>query len=582
VTVTQARTHMLKTVPRARLRPRSSKLLLVLPGVLLFAVFFAWPLLEITLRSLNESGEVSYSSPTLSLANYREIIEDSALRGVVTHTFVIAFWSTVITVLLAFPTAYLMSRLSRRVALVLLTLVLIPFWVSILVRLFAYTQVLSHSGIVNSLAGELGLGPYEMLFSTRATIFGMVAYLLPYMILMLYSGMSGLDTSLITAAKTLGSTGAQAFRHIYFPLIRPTLLAATLLVFVLGLGFFLTPALLGGAKDTTIAMYIQQQVDTLQWGTASATGVVLLIITVVGYALALRLGGFGMLSGGGGATGKGSVEREPLRLSPGTVALWTITVVVLVILLVPLLIIVPSSFDTSSTLGWPPKGFTTEWYSTVTSDPLWTQALKKSLIVGLVTAVLSTLIGLSLARVFQGLRSQAGRLTFQALAVAPLIAPVILLAVGIFSVQIRLDLLDTNIGLVLAHAVLAIPLAFVVLTAALANTDPALEAAAWTMGASRTRAFWTVTVPAIAPSLVGALLLTFLTSWDEVVIALFQSGIQKTLPVTIFSFLKSGVEPSVAAIAVLLVAVVAVGVIVTAIIGRRREKKLTRPDALTA
>lgn len=549
-------------LPRERLASvRAGRIAMVLPVVLILLVFFAWPLLDIVLRSLDPQGEVSYTSPALDFSNYTDIVEDPALRTVVYRTFLVSLWATAITFLIGFPTAYLMSRLSRRTALVLMTAILLPFWVSILARLLAFVQILGREGIVNDVSATLGLGgPHSLLFNTPSTIIGMTAYLLPYMILILYAGMSGVDGTLVTAAKTLGASGRQAFLRVYLPLIRSTIAAAVLLVFVIGLGFFLTPAILGGPRDTTIPIYIQSEVNIFQWGSACATGVVLLVVTLIGYAAAVRVGGVHVLTGADsrGAGGKGTSAQEPLKLSPTTVALWLVAGIALLVLLVPLIVIIPSSFDTAQSLDWPPRGFTTAWYQEVLSDPEWTDAIAKSALVGVGTALLSTAMGLAAARYFVGLRSRLGLSLLQTAVYAPLVVPVIVLAIGIYDVQGRVGLLGTDIGLVLGHTVIAFPLAFAILSVAMSNLDSSLETAAWTLGASRRRAFWRVVVPNIAPSIVGALLLTFVTSWDEVAIALFQTGFEKTLPVVIFSYLKSGIQPTVTAVATLLIVLVVV------------------------
>jgi putative spermidine/putrescine transport system permease protein len=209
----------------------------------------------------------------------------------------------------------------------------------------------------------------------------------------------------------------------------------------------------------------------------------------------------------------------------------------------------------------------------VLENPIWTDSIAKSAWVASGTAVLSTLAGLALARVFVGLRSHTTRSVLQSLIYAPLVVPVILLAIGIYDVEARLQLLGTTHGLILAHAVIAFPLAFAVLSNALSNVDPAIEPAAWTLGASRRRAFWSTVMPNIVPGLIGALLITFVTSWDEAVIALFQTGLDKTLPVTIFSFLKPGVTPAVAAVATMLVGLVVLCVLASVVIGSRRARR---------
>jgi putative spermidine/putrescine transport system permease protein len=157
------------------------------------------------------------------------------------------------------------------------------------------------------------------------------------------------------------------------------------------------------------------------------------------------------------------------------------------------------------------------------------------------------------------MRSTAGKALVSGLAFAPLITPAILLAIGEYDVQLRLGLTGTIGGLILAHTVVAAPLAFAIIVAAMGGSDRGIEAAAWTLGASRTRAFWTIVVRGIVPSIAGAFVIAFVTSWDEVVLALFlQTGPTKTLPVTIYKYLESGIVPTVPAVASLLVTAVIV------------------------
>jgi putative spermidine/putrescine transport system permease protein len=444
-------------------------------------------------------------------------------------------------------------------------LIMIPFWVSILVRLFAFTAILGRRGVVNSILGTFGLGPYELLFNSPAVVVGMVAYLLPYMILILHAGMSGLDPSLMTVARTMGASGRQAFFRIYLPQIRGTIVGAVMLVFVLGLGFFLTPAILGGPQDLTIPVFIQQEIGVYRWGRASAAGIVLLVLSLVGYLIAMRLGGTSILAPGGRGS-RGTVAREPLPRSIPTVVAWIVTVLVLVLLLVPLLITIPAAFGTTSQIAFPPQGFTFDWFGQVFAQRSWTDSIAKSLRVGIVTAIVSTAIGLILARISSGLQSRALRSVVQAVAFAPLIIPVILLAIG------------TDLGLVIAHAILCVPFSFIVIGNALSHLDGSLEEAAWSMGIGRIRTFWTIVIPGIVPGLVGSAVIAFMTSWDETVVALFQAGLNKTLPVTFYSLLRSGVTPAVAAVSVLLIALVVIGgAIFLVVSGRRASSQRQEP-----
>ena len=544
---------------------------LLLPAIVIFALSLLWPLGNIVLRSLHEKGRATLGDG-LYWGHYAAIAEDELLRQVVLHSVMLAVVATAITMLLAFPAAYVISRLSRQLSALMMVVILMPFWVSIIVRLFAFTTILGQQGLINSAAGALGLGPFPLLYNTFATIVGMVAYLLPYLILILLSAMMSIDSSLMTAARTMGASERRVFRDIYFPQVRPAVLSGALLIFVLSLGFFLTPAILGGPRDLTIPIFIQQQVQTFQWGKASAMGVVLLAVSALGYLLALRIGGKGILTPAQHGS-RGTAAAEPLRLTPVIALCWVALAVVLVILILPLLVVIPTAVNEGVIIRFPPVGFSWKWFEEVLTSPQWLGSFFKSVRVGLLTAIVSMLAGLALARVGTRLGSNFWRIAIQVAAISPLIVPVILLAIGVFDVQNRIDLLGTDLGLVLAHAVLCLPLTFLVLANALAFIDPALEHAAWTMGAGRARAFWTIVAPSLLPAVVGSLVISFVTSWDETVLALFQTELEKTLPVTIYSFLKSGITPAVSAVA----ALVTVPVLLGSVILGARALRRTRP-----
>lgn len=549
--------------------------LTVFPAVALLLIFFVWPLVDVGLRSLSAEGTVSYTHPSLYFGHYTEAFRDRFLLLIEWRTIKIGLWATAVTTLLAFPTAYFISRLGTRMRALVLMLILIPFWVSIVVRLFALTVLMSNDGAVNQVSRALGFGTLPLLHNTPGTIIGMVNYLLPYMILVLYAGMANLDLSLLTAARTLGASGFQVFSRVYVPLIRPAFFTGVLLVFIISLSFFLTPAVLGGAHDRTVAVYIQQQIDLYEWGSASALGIILLGATLVGYAFLVRLTGTAHIGGSLAASNKGDSAHEPFRLGAVSLVSGLVTLVSLIVLIAPVVLVFPMSVGETGDVLFPPHGFTLHWYGDALSDTTWTAPVIKSLVVASCTAILATGLGLGLARGVRKIRSNTLRAICFAAVFAPIITPVILLAIGEYDVQIKLGLDGSRFGLVCAHTVIALPLAFAILVTALGNLDPALEPAAWTLGASRARAFWTVTIPAIRLSLVGAAAVAFVASWDEVVIALFQTGLAKTLPVTIFAYLQSGVVPTVPAVAAMLIAFVLVGFgawwLVSSQLGARRH-----------
>lgn len=549
---------------------RLSGPLLVAPALVIFTLSLLWPLATIVLRSLHEKGRAALEGG-LYFGHYLAILQDDLLRQVALHSFFLAFVATALTVLLAFPAAYLISRMSRAMSSLMMVVILLPFWVSIIVRLFAFTTILGTQGIINSTLGLVGMGPLPLLYNTFATVVGMVAYLLPYMVLILLSAMMSVDTSLLTAARTMGATERQTFRDIYFPQVRPALLGGSVLVFVLGLGFFLTPAILGGPGDLTIPIFIQQQVQSFQWGKAAAMGVVLLLISMLGYLIALKIGGKGILAPVQQGS-RGAAAREPLRRTPVTWICAIVLVADLILLILPLFVVIPTAFSETTMIRFPPVGFSLKWFAEVFGSAVWIDSFLKSLRVGLMTGVVATLFGLALARAGTKARSNAMRLAIQVIAIAPLIVPVVLLGIGVFDVQGRLGLLGTDLGLVIAHAVLCLPLTFLVLANGLSAIDSSIEQAAWTMGAGPFRTFFTVIVPNLLPALIGAMVISFVTSWDEAVLSMFQTGLDKTLPVTIYSFLKSGITPAVSAVATIVSVPVILGSLVAGVIAFRRSK----------
>jgi ABC-type spermidine/putrescine transport system permease subunit I len=192
---------------------------------------------------------------------------------------------TFTSLILAYPIAYLLVKLeSKKWKRAILGMVLIPFWISLLVRTFAWTILLQDEGLINKMLLSMHLidKPIPLLFNTTGVVIGMTHILLPYMIISLYSILEGIDQRLIQAAQGLGARPMKAFWQIFFPLSLPGVLSGSLLVFVLGLGYFLTPALLGGPQNMMISMLIQENISTtLNWNMASAIALVLLIVTLL-------------------------------------------------------------------------------------------------------------------------------------------------------------------------------------------------------------------------------------------------------------------------------------------------------------
>ena len=218
--------------------------------------------------------------------------DSAAFSRILLRTFEISAVVTIFCLLLGYPLAYWLSTLSPRQANILMILVLVPFWTSILVRSAAWIVLLQSNGLVNRSLLELGFisEPLPLLFNRLGVIIAMVHILLPFMILPLYSVMKSVPPTYLRAAVSLGSSPLAAFFRVYVPQTFPGIGAGGLLVFILSIGYYVTPALLGGADDQMLSYYIAQYTNvTVNWGMACALGAVLLSATLVLYAVYRRV-----------------------------------------------------------------------------------------------------------------------------------------------------------------------------------------------------------------------------------------------------------------------------------------------------
>ena len=252
--------------------------LMLLPAVLVLAVLFAYPLLGIVNRSVYKAG--------YTLDMYRQIFRVPVYLQVILATFKVSALVTMVCLALGYPLAYVLATRRPRTAQLLMIIVVLPFFTSIIVRTYAWMVLLGRNGIVNQYLMALGFTdkPLLLLYNQGGVVIGMSYVLLPYMVLTVYSVMRGIDPRLVRAAHSLGASRLQAFRRVFLPLSLPGIAGGTLLVFILSLGFFITPALMGGPGDMMIAMLIEREVEiTLNWSFASAMAVILLALTLVGF-----------------------------------------------------------------------------------------------------------------------------------------------------------------------------------------------------------------------------------------------------------------------------------------------------------
>ena len=229
---------------------------------------------------------------SFSIENYERMLTSKSYIRLFITTFKISFLTTLICALLGYPLTYFMSQLSRKWAGICMIGVLIPFWTSLLVRTYAWLVLLQRKGLINNIAIDLGFisEPIKFVHNTSGTLIGMAHIMLPFLILPLYANMRAIDKDCLKAAANLGATPTRAFWTVFFPLSIPGLLAGLLIVFVICLGFYVTPAVLGGGKVIMAAMKISSNIELyFSWGAASALGVVLLVVTMLILYIASKL-----------------------------------------------------------------------------------------------------------------------------------------------------------------------------------------------------------------------------------------------------------------------------------------------------
>ena len=229
---------------------------------------------------------------SFSFENYTRMLDSKAYIRIFFTTFKISFLTTLICAIIGYPLAYFMSQLPKKWAGICMIGVLIPFWTSLLVRTYAWLVLLQKKGLLNNILIDLEIitEPIKFVHNTSGTLIGMAHIMLPFLILPLYANMRSIDKDCVRAAASLGATPSRAFWTVFFPLSIPGLVAGLLIVFVLCLGFYVTPAVLGGGRVIMAAMKISSNIELyFSWGAASALGVVLLVVTMVILFIASKL-----------------------------------------------------------------------------------------------------------------------------------------------------------------------------------------------------------------------------------------------------------------------------------------------------
>jgi len=257
----------------------------------------------------------------------------------------------------------------------------------------------------------------------------------------------------------------------------------------------------------------------------------------------------------------------------------TICVAIFLFLIIPILIIIPLSFNaqpyftfTPEMLSFDPEGYSTKWYETFFNDPNWQKAVKNSIIIAIFSTIISTFLG-TLAALGLSQKEFPFKTTIMGILISPMVVPLIISASGMFFFYARVNLLGTHLGVILAHAALATPFVVITVTATLTGFDHSLTRAAANLGASPTITFFKITVPLITPGVISGALFAFITSFDEVIVILFVGSVsQRTIPWAMFSGIREEISPTILAVATLLICFSIVLLILVELLRRRNER----------
>jgi putative spermidine/putrescine transport system permease protein len=270
--------------------------MLIVPAFGLLAVVFVAPLIWFFINTLSEEGSI-----TALLAHAFGVLSSRAVVTALVTTNWISLLVTAFALIAGYPIAYYLANHSGRGFALVLFCIIVPYFTSVIVRTYSWMVLLGRNGIVNNALSSLGLidAPLALLYNKLGIVIGMAYVLLPYMILTVYAAMRSIDRSLITAAHGLGASRLYAFRRVYLPLSMHGAISGSLIVFILAIGFFITPALMGGPSDVMIAMLIERAVEiTLDWPSAAIMSLILLVVTLALYAVYYRVTDVRRMMGG--------------------------------------------------------------------------------------------------------------------------------------------------------------------------------------------------------------------------------------------------------------------------------------------
>ncbi|QCS44860.1 ABC transporter permease subunit [Natrinema versiforme] len=591
---------------RAGLRSNAKWYVLSYPLAWLVAIFLV-PLGMLVVFSFWVNVPGGQYEIGFTLENYVRFLTSRLYLGQLWLTVEISLVTAAISLLLGYPMAYYLARMERPwLRSVLLITIISSLWITYVIRAYAWQVILASRGILSSIGVTIGLLAEHQSFYPGywGLITGMVYVFLPFMILTLYSSIRNIDGELLEASKNLGAGPAKTFRRVTLPLSKNGIASGTALVFILALGAYVMPRLLGSSAQRTLPVLIEQQImseSNYPFGAAMSIGLIAVVLAFLWVLVrftnvtAASLGGSDEIV----ADDEDDGEEDPsnsesagiaARLWRGSTAaaasigltralgriasagnslvttvdsktresiLWVAfrlyVAAVVAFIAAPLGIIVAVSFTPEQFLTFPPGGFSLQWYVEFFTDPSWLIALINSLSIAASAALLSTTIGGTLAFALDRFDYRWSAL-IGTLGVLPILVPPVIIGVAFLVFFLQIGVAGSQLSIIVAHGIFYAPFPFILISQGLGEIDRTYEEAAMNLGAGSVRTIRTITYPLLRANVISGALFAFILSLNEYIIAwLLSLFLVDTIPIQIFNQLRYSYPPTIAAASVVFI-----------------------------
>jgi putrescine transport system permease protein len=483
----------------------------------------------------------------LDLENYSTLLTDSFYFRSYLLSLETAVIATVLTLVIAYPMAYGLTRAPQKWRNPLLALVVLPFWISFLIRVYAWMSILKPNGFLDMLGQAVGfdVGALALLNTKSAVIIGIVYSYLPFMILPLFTVLDKLDDTLLEASRDLGASTWRTFRSITLPLSLPGIYAGSLLAFIPMVGEFVIPDLLGGNDTALIGKTLWTEFFNNQdWPLASAIAIGMLLLLLLPIAALQKAQRHADVrqSGSGSTAGRSFTGFHRAAVAAG-----------LSFIYLPILLVIIFSFNDSRLVTvW--AGFSLKWYGILFQNTQLLQSALLSFKLAFLSATAAAVLGVLAALTIVRVREFRGKSLFGFLVLAPIIIPEMVIGLAFLLLFVAIDLPRGFFTLFLAHTTFGLCFVATTVQARLSGFDTTLEEASADLGASGLQTFWKITFPLILPGVMSGWALAFVLSFDDLIISSLVTGPgATTLPMRLYSQMRLGVTPEVNAASTLMV-----------------------------